>query len=236
MKALHRLFLFAILAFFQNKDSFSQIQYNPDSINVTKASADTIEAIHQDYSPTKGDPLKPGNIYYFSSYTYGNQVGEILKIDSNSITIKNHDFEVLKLKKQKLTGIYNIMTNSVFLHTKPHRADITLSTGTTYTDAKIQKLRKDSLIVKISSGIVSIPVVQIQNIDFDETPPLISNSREIVYLIMFWPLLPLCLMDPGLNTDFDLSKMDLKWKNAMLRCLISYHYPGRFVDCDPRKY
>jgi hypothetical protein len=235
MKALKTIFLIPLLALI-NPESFSQMLYNSDSINVTKATADTIETIHQDFNPNKGDPLKPGIIYYFSSYQYGNQVGEILKIDANSITIKNHDFEILKLKKRRLTGIYNIMTNSVFLHAKPHNADISLSTGATYINATIKKLKKDSLIVKISSGVISIPVEQIQSIDFAETPPFISNSGDVVYIIMFWPLLPLCLMDPGLNTYFDLSKMDLKWKKAMLCCLFSYRYPGRFVECDPYKY
>jgi hypothetical protein len=234
MKALKTIFLISIIAPAYYSVSFSQEPNQPDSINVTKATADTVEVIHQDLSIAGSDPLKPGNIYYFLSYRNDNQVGEIIKIDSNSITIKNHEFEIHKIKRSRLRWVYNIMTNPVFRYAKPHRADILLKEGTTYTDAKIKKLKVDSLIIKISSGAISIPVEKIQSVDFAETPPLISNARDIGYLLILWPLLPFYyFMDPALDTEFDFSYMDLKWKNAMLRCLISYHYPG---ECDPYKY
>jgi hypothetical protein len=228
MKAIILLVSSTILAL--NLNSFAQPIAEPDSVDVNKATIDSIANLHQDLSVSKGDPLKAGNIYYFWTVHDGKLVGEILKIDSSSITIKDHLFEVQKIKKGEAIRIRNILTSKVFAHPQHHRADIFLKAGTVYNDAKIVKLKKDTLIIKHSSKNISIPVEQITTIDFAESPPLLNNSREIAYLIILWPLLPFCLLDPGLNTEFDLSYMDVKWKTAIIRCLLCFKYPGRFLS------
>jgi len=231
MKVLKLIFLVLIITGY-NINSFSQQEPEPAGVLLAKPATDRIEK----FDVKNWDPLETGGIYYFHVLRDNNQIGEILSLDSNSVTIKNHEFEVLKIKISRLAGAYDIMTNSAFIHTKHHRADIKLNDGTLYTDAKIKRLRKDSLTAKISSRVVSIPLEKIQSIDFDETPPLISDSRDIAYLIILWPLLPFYLLDPGLDTEFDFTNMNVKWKYSMIHCLLSYTYPGRFLSFAPSKF
>lgn len=227
-----KIFLMLIIISAYSINSYSQQEADSAGVLLAKPAADRTET----FGIKNWDPLETGRIYYFHVLRDDNQVGEILSIDSSSVTIKNHEFEVIKIKIRRLAGVYNIVTNSVFIHPKHHMADIKLIDGTSYTDAKIKKLRKDSLIVKISSGIVSIPLEKIRSIDFDETPPLISNAREIAYILLLWPLLPLYLLDPGLDTEFDFTNMNIKWKYSMIHCLLSYTYPGRFLNYPPDKF